>query len=385
MTVGDRLIRHQPKGIPVIDLHFPLVASHCCDHHRSAADLDDSLRPNNHLAPVQLEHSRAVSAENPPAVFGGGSIPSIKDIQAALGISEARVYQLKKIGMPLHSIPAAVDWRMKRASTNGKLCRPNVGLAAFPVDSMSGSASERHVSSHSQDNQHAVPHQPSGQNPTIHPVSKPKLVILNDGTVYEGECDSLGKFHGRGKLTFVCGDTYVGLFSKGSKHGHGTYLYTNQSFYSGHWRNGLKHGKGVSVYKTSGACSDYSWSAGDIFDGEFVDNIRHGACEYTWFNGEKLRCVWDNGNCPEWFNKNAEILASVCRTEPSTVPELPIVDAEPLDSSSDSSLSPPPSIRPPVVYSRSPPPSKPPVAPQESRPSQMKSRGLDQNGWFATL
>jgi hypothetical protein len=144
----------------------------------------------------------------------------------------------------------------------------------------------------------------------------------------------------------------------------------------------MKHGNGVSVYKSSGAFSDYSWSAGDIFDGEFVDNIRHGPCEYTWFNGEKLRCVWDNGKCPEWSLKNAEIMASVCRTDPSTVQELPIVDAEPLNSSSDSSPSPPPSLRPHVLYSRSPPPSMPPVKPQESRPSQIKSRPLDQNGWF---
>jgi hypothetical protein len=38
---------------------------------------------------------------------------------------------------------------------------------------------------------------------------------------------------------------------------------------------------------------------------------RHGPCEYTWFNGERLRCVWDNGKCPEWFKKDREIRSNV--------------------------------------------------------------------------
>jgi hypothetical protein len=38
---------------------------------------------------------------------------------------------------------------------------------------------------------------------------------------------------------------------------------------------------------------------------------RHGPCEYTWFNGERLRCVWDNGKCPEWFKKDKEIRSNV--------------------------------------------------------------------------
>ena len=58
-------------------------------------------------------------------------------------------------------------------------------------------------------------------------------------------------------------------------------MYANQSFYNGHWKNGKKHGKGVSVYKMFGSIDDYSWCAGDIFDGEFSDNMRHGACEYV--------------------------------------------------------------------------------------------------------
>jgi len=34
---------------------------------------------------------------------------------------------------------------------------------------------------------------------------------------------------------------------------------------------------------------------------------RHGLCEYTWFNGEKLVCVWQSGKCALWSAKDSEI------------------------------------------------------------------------------
>jgi hypothetical protein len=350
-----------------------------CVRHRPAADSYKLLCPNDLFVSPESEHSG-------PAAFAPSQEDTsdrIHEIADALRVGRPRVYQLKRMGMPVDSVEAALEWRMKRASFDRSIQSPTVGLASAPVDVMSASASDRHAGNDFQDAPPVFVRQSDPvQEPTIETVTKPQLVILNDGTIYDGECDALGKFHGRGKITFACGDTYVGFFSGGLKHGNGTYVYKNQSFYSGHWRNGLKHGKGVSVYKTSGTFSDYVWSAGDIFDGEFVDNLRHGPCEYTWFNGEKLRCVWNNGKCPEWSMKNAEIIASVCRTDASIVPELSAVDPEPLNSSSDSSTSPPPSRRPPVVYSHSQQLSKPPAKPQESRQSKSKSRDLDQNGWF---
>ena len=46
-----------------------------------------------------------------------------------------------------------------------------------------------------------------------------------------------------------------------------------------------------------------------MYDGDWNQGVRHGDCEYTWFNGEKLKCQWVNGRSPEWTAKNAEILA----------------------------------------------------------------------------
>ena len=81
--------------------------------------------------------------------------------------------------------------------------------------------------------------------------------------------------------------------------------------------------------------SDFTWSAGDVYDGEFKDHVRHGkarcllprippasppasaarssvslAARYTWFNGESMECQWVNGRCDEWSSRNAHITAS---------------------------------------------------------------------------
>ena len=44
--------------------------------------------------------------------------PSQKDFAIALGVSQARISQLVKIGMPLSSIAAAKEWRIKRQRSN---------------------------------------------------------------------------------------------------------------------------------------------------------------------------------------------------------------------------------------------------------------------------
>ena len=51
------------------------------------------------------------------ATINGGTAPQ-KDFAIALGVSQARISQLVKIGMPLSSIAAAKDWRVKRQRSN---------------------------------------------------------------------------------------------------------------------------------------------------------------------------------------------------------------------------------------------------------------------------
>jgi hypothetical protein len=311
-----------------------------------------------------------------------------KQFAHALGVAEKYFYQLKKKGMPVHSVEAAIQWRKTRIAQQGNISNDLISpmdcqaLNLTDTKPISGPTS---ISEDSVDSKHHVDFHHESHLAHSDSSRQKKFVVLSDGTVYDGECNLQGQFHGKGKLKFACGDTYVGEFFEGSKNGNGTYVYANQSFYNGLWKNGIKHGRGVSVYKTNGSVEKYSWSAGDIFDGEFVDNTRHGPCEYTWFNGSKLRCVWENGMCPEWSRMNEDILASWHRSkspEPSTAPELSNVDVRSMDSSSESSSSPPPARRPPGIYNRSPPSSaKRSSATPPPRQSISKIRGLDKNGW----
>jgi hypothetical protein len=65
--------------------------------------------------------SAALQSPNVPSSLGmaqNSVTPSQKDFAIALGVSQARISQLVKIGMPLHSIAAAKDWRMKRQRSN---------------------------------------------------------------------------------------------------------------------------------------------------------------------------------------------------------------------------------------------------------------------------
>ncbi len=54
-------------------------------------------------------------------VVSHGPTPSQKDFAIALGVSQARISQLVKIGMPLNSIAAAKEWRVKRQRYNDEV------------------------------------------------------------------------------------------------------------------------------------------------------------------------------------------------------------------------------------------------------------------------
>jgi hypothetical protein len=87
--------------------------------------------------------------------------------------------------------------------------------------------------------------------------------------------------------------------------------FPNGSSYNGSFFAGLRHGKGISIAASDGRSDGYSWRAGDVYDGGWKNDDRHGECEYTWFNGQKLKCMWFKGKSPQWSAKNAEILPAI--------------------------------------------------------------------------
>ena len=72
-----------------------------------------ALLSNPSMCPHVFPHLAATSQMS--------GTPSQKDFAIALGVSQARISQLVKIGMPLNSISAAKDWRMKRQRSNDEV------------------------------------------------------------------------------------------------------------------------------------------------------------------------------------------------------------------------------------------------------------------------
>jgi hypothetical protein len=113
----DAMIQHNLllAGCPVTTPH----ASH-------AAEAAESL----HLVRPTPETTNAAS-ESPGSKTADSQKLSQKDFATALCISQARVSQLVKIGMPLSSISAAQEWRMKQQRATKDACEV-VESAATP-------------------------------------------------------------------------------------------------------------------------------------------------------------------------------------------------------------------------------------------------------------
>jgi hypothetical protein len=139
-------------------------------------------------------------------------------------------------------------------------------------------------------------------------------MIYATGAVYEGEWHQ-GLKHGVGKMVYANGDVYDGQWEGGNMSGRARYTHSNGTAFEGVFKNNMKNGRGRCMYRESGSFSSqaksYCWGAGDVFDGEYLDNVRHGDCCYTWANGETLTCEWVHGSCPEWEAKNSEIKANL--------------------------------------------------------------------------
>ncbi len=137
--------------------------------------------------------------------------------------------------------------------------------------------------------------------------------VFANGDTYEGEW-SKDKKHGRGKQVRANGDTYEGDYSEDKMHGRGKQVRANGDTYEGDYSEVKMHGRGVATYAVDGKTSlpglDYSWNAGDRMDCGFKANVRHGACAYTFFNGETLNCTWVDGHCPEFTARQSAVRAA---------------------------------------------------------------------------
>ena len=132
-----------------------------------------------------------------------------------------------------------------------------------------------------------------------------------NGSRYDGEWRA-GLKHGSGSMLLANGDLYTGEWQAGEYCGCGRYVHHNGTVFEGIFQANKKTGHGRCYYNQNGSfaseASSYSWNAGDVFDGEFLNNMRHGSCTYTWVTGDTLSCEWVYGSCPAWEAKNNEIV-----------------------------------------------------------------------------
>lgn len=118
---------------------------------------------------------------------------------------------------------------------------------------------------------------------------------------------SMGRFSGKGSLTYTCGDTYNGEFLDGLYHGTGEFCRSDKQLqFSGEWRRGQYHGKGKLtqphlVYE--GEFAD-GWRCGqgrllmeDVgeYVGEFQGDRFHGKGRLTYSNGSSYDGNWQDG------------------------------------------------------------------------------------------
>jgi tetratricopeptide (TPR) repeat protein len=125
----------------------------------------------------------------------------------------------------------------------------------------------------------------------------------DDGNLYEGDIRE-GQRHGNGCMTFKNGHVYNGAWYHGQRHGNGRMTFKNDDVYDGAWDCDVPSGHGVFVQASDGPAfgceSGVKGCKGDRYDGGWLDGLRHGACTYTFGNGEEFHCTWHHGRCPEF-------------------------------------------------------------------------------------
>ncbi|XP_015440645.1 radial spoke head 10 homolog B isoform X1 [Pteropus alecto] len=134
--------------------------------------------------------------------------------------------------------------------------------------------------------------------------------IWADGLKYEGEfVKNIPMNHG--VYTWLDGSTYEGEVTNGLRNGFGMFKCSTQPVsYIGHWCHGRRHGKGSIYYNQEGT----SWYEGDwvynikkgwgircyksgnIYEGQWEDNMRHGEGRMRWLTtNEEYTGRWERG------------------------------------------------------------------------------------------
>eukprot|EP00759_Apiculatamorpha_spiralis_P012696 PhF_6_TR19640/c0_g2_i1/m.28655 len=160
-----------------------------------------------------------------------------------------------------------------------------------------------------------------------------EITAIQNQQQYEGERNTAGKPHGKGKVTWGADDIsyegdwvdgysqgegtaywgggdgggkYVGTWHRGFPHGRGTSM-ENGNTYTGEWVNGQPHGNGMIV-TAKGARYEGQWvhgerngegqstdAKGTTYKGQWKDGKPHGKGMVVGKRGERYEGQWENG------------------------------------------------------------------------------------------
>jgi hypothetical protein len=101
---------------------------------------------------------------------------------------------------------------------------------------------------------------------------------------YEGSRDSNGKMSGKGIYRFDDGGVYDGEFLDGLRHGLGVQRLADGDIYEGEYRAGKQSGHGINRY-----------ADGDVYEGEWLNSLRSGYGIYRYSDGEIYEGGYLNG------------------------------------------------------------------------------------------
>lgn len=101
--------------------------------------------------------------------------------------------------------------------------------------------------------------------------------------LYRGEWYH-GKMNGNGTKFEVNGNSYEGEFRRGKRHGQGSMYYQNGDVYTGEWANDVRCGHG-----------ELQKQNGDLFVGEYKDDLRNGPGElHIAATKRRLEGTWED-------------------------------------------------------------------------------------------
>jgi len=96
-----------------------------------------------------------------------------------------------------------------------------------------------------------------------------------------------------GTNTWTSGNKYVGEWMDNAKTGQGTYTWSNGNNYVGGWKHNKKTGQGI-----------FTWSNGDKYVGEWKDDKKIGQGTFTEVEGTVTEVMWKDD---EFLGTTAEL------------------------------------------------------------------------------